>query len=84
MVKRSAAMPDARVPWFPRSGTMFESVYDSCPKYAIALTFVAQPVPMQSGSLLPLPLDLRGTDGHNHSVVRLTKKSAAGEAGSGS
>ena len=38
MVKRSAAMPDARVPWFPRSGTMFEGVYDSCPKYAVALT----------------------------------------------
>ena len=27
-----------------------------------------------------LRLDARGTDGHNHSAVRLTKKSAAGEA----
>ena len=27
-----------------------------------------------------LRLDVRGTDGHNHSVVRLTKKSPAGEA----
>ena len=51
-------------------------VYDSCLKYAVALTLRRS----VASSLLPLPLDVRGTDGHNHSVVRLKKKAAAFEA----
>ena len=75
MAKRSAAMSSiASGPCLPRN-------YAACVPRRTFFMLLTAGSPDQVDFVHDfLRLDVRGTDGHNHSVVRLTKKSAAGEA----